>query len=649
MKKRFKKDDIIKLPIPFKGEHEFAELVSYDKSTEEWVARPKGQWEETIHLKEDDIVLCPPFTVTKEFLQKLLRYEITYQDYVDQVIPTDNWVSEGPHDLVTDLYKYDLADMMSLVHHLKEKAPTTKEIMDWAELIDAQFGLAYWNEKDIEHKRGVSFLGFNYPTCDDEMAVCIYNAIFSELPEDLASPDEEYLDLSQILADIDNYQMRKPIKQHRWSIRNKLVTLPYLDEHDPDSFSFEARQELRELIIELAEKGYPDALHHLAFSFYGGNKLLPCDWANSRDAFLKLMSMEEVDDLDKCIYANSLGYIYYYGRCNGGIPEYEEAFHYFSLGAAGGIFESIYKLADMYAHGYGVEQNSHAAASLINLAYSKNLELFTKGHDRCQLADVMLRAAELCRDDLFEGEEAYYLLVADYAIRKRLRYGHYGDQVVFNRIQNELARVQKERPVKECRSISNRRMAKVVSDLLNGHTCRLVVTPLKKGLKIALRRLPAPGKDVAEGVFECYIDHGYCDLITEATVTVMGDHLPQLDEKLTFMADHIEEVWDPDGYFYVFSLHGAERFCLKIDQCTRKFGDRSSMNSKEHRFVSVLFERECQTHTFLCDLPGIKVGDPLVVKVDGEERISRVVRLFRMDIEDMPLPLEDYKKRLRKL
>ena len=54
-----------------------------------------------------------------------------------------------------------------------------------------------------------------------------------------------------------------------------------------------------------------------------------------------------------------IGYIYYYGRCWDGQPQYDEAFRYFSVGAAGGIYESRYKLADMFAKGYGVVQNKN--------------------------------------------------------------------------------------------------------------------------------------------------------------------------------------------------------------------------------------------------------------------------------------------------
>lgn len=64
--------------------------------------------------------------------------------------------------------------------------------------------------------------------------------------------------------------------------------------------------------------------------------------------------------------ANSLGYIYYYGRVNNGLIEEEKAFKYFSLGyLTGNDIESAYKLADCYLHGYGVQRNEQAAVNLV--------------------------------------------------------------------------------------------------------------------------------------------------------------------------------------------------------------------------------------------------------------------------------------------
>lgn len=58
----------------------------------------------------------------------------------------------------------------------------------------------------------------------------------------------------------------------------------------------------------------------------------------------------------------NLGYCYYYGR--DGKRDYEKAFHYFALGAFDGHLISLYKIGDMYLHGYYVDKNEAGAFSI---------------------------------------------------------------------------------------------------------------------------------------------------------------------------------------------------------------------------------------------------------------------------------------------
>ena len=111
---------------------------------------------------------------------------------------------------------------------------------------------------------------------------------------------------------------------------------------------------------ELCREDNVFALRLKGYACYGGNRLYECDWAAARDCMLRLREL--ADDAE---YANTLGYIYYYGRCNGGEPEYEKAFPQFSYAAANGVFEAIYKLGDMYSHGYGCRKSEETARNLI--------------------------------------------------------------------------------------------------------------------------------------------------------------------------------------------------------------------------------------------------------------------------------------------
>ncbi|MGN0692556.1 MAG: hypothetical protein ACI4K7_09445 [Oscillospiraceae bacterium] len=156
------------------------------------------------------------------------------------------------------------------------------------------------------------------------------------------------------------------------------------------------------------------AIGTLGYSYYGGNDIYPCDWNKSRDCFLKLMEMDNVDDLQKCYYANTLGYIYYYGRCNDSVPEYDKAYKYFSIGAAGGIYESIYKLSDMYIHGYGTTKNNRAAKTLVDMVYEETAEQIIAEKYDCKFADAALRKGNLCRDGVSSGNSYDLALLCIY-------------------------------------------------------------------------------------------------------------------------------------------------------------------------------------------------------------------------------------------
>ena len=92
----------------------------------------------------------------------------------------------------------------------------------------------------------------------------------------------------------------------------------------------------RRFTDELCAKDSILALHLKGYACYGGNRLYPCDWPASRDCIMRLF-----DKTGDPQYANTLGYIYYYGRCTNGVPEYEKAYEMFVISAANGLHEGM--------------------------------------------------------------------------------------------------------------------------------------------------------------------------------------------------------------------------------------------------------------------------------------------------------------------
>lgn len=215
-----------------------------------------------------------------------------------------------------------------------------------------------------------------------------------------------------------------------------------------DDADSETLQKYREIIEEGCAKEWPEAYEVKAYACYGGSVLYECDWTVSRDCLLHLLELQEDADPFIC---NTLGYIYYYGRCNDGVPEYDKALKYFSVGAACGVYESQYKLADMYLAGNGVPQNKCAAANVIDKLYGECIKAFCDGQYDGKFADVAYRMAGLCeRGDGMEEDmlSAYACcLQARFSINKRMELmNYYGDKKVKANIETALERVEKKLP-----------------------------------------------------------------------------------------------------------------------------------------------------------------------------------------------------------
>ena len=167
------------------------------------------------------------------------------------------------------------------------------------------------------------------------------------------------------------------------------------------------------------------------------HKVFECDWEESRRLITKLFEKE-----GNPYYANTLGYIYYYGRCNNGIPEYEKAFQYFSVGAANDVIESMYKIADMFLSGKGCIKSPETSDHIIFKLYDECRPRFCMGDD-AKFADIALRwAAHWQRIERY-SEAFYHYLEAEYAIKKRLKKSDFfGDKKVQENIKKIIEEVK---------------------------------------------------------------------------------------------------------------------------------------------------------------------------------------------------------------
>ena len=173
-------------------------------------------------------------------------------------------------------------------------------------------------------------------------------------------------------------------------------------------------------------------------------KILAEEPKQIEDYLLRLQEAEPDPDID-----NTLGYMYYYGRCTGGVPEYDKAFACFVRGAAAGVTESRYKLADMFLYGYGTKKNPYTAYKMTESVYLQLLPRFLAGETGSEFADAALRMGNLFRDGVTpwpDPKEAYkYYLQARCAIRLRMQeHRRYGDEALEAEIREAIGQVLPE-------------------------------------------------------------------------------------------------------------------------------------------------------------------------------------------------------------
>ncbi len=207
----------------------------------------------------------------------------------------------------------------------------------------------------------------------------ILNKIINQLNH---SRDEEFLEkYNKIIFEYNTFK-----NEHRYigDLRKDIIN----SIKDKKEVSQQEKELYVNLLEELALENDKDAISEIGYAYNEGDRFFPCDY------YKAVPYLEKMGENGDYFAYNVLGYIYYYGRVNNKIPEYDKAFKYFSLGNIGGIFESTYKLGDMYKNGYYVKQNYDIAFRLYIKNFKEQLEEYLlQGDFANKLPDITLRLA----------------------------------------------------------------------------------------------------------------------------------------------------------------------------------------------------------------------------------------------------------------
>ena len=581
--------------------------------------------------KKTELEIVNDRSVKASCLKQFIKGKLSFAELTEGSNLLPDLVDNDPK-----AYKITLKDILSGILVYEDKPFV--EICEWVETI-----LAYEDQ--------ISFVDDPWEMIRDKVTdQDIMNLLWRDLDEFRWTYDYYDNQANEVLKDIKN-NLIIWLDSKRTQLPPKVLrtVAEQFDDDTIDKESIATQKLFKKCLDAMCEKKDPKAIQRRGYCYYCGTKIYPNDWIKARDAFLEYYQLT-----GDASAANTLGYIFYYGRCNNGVPEYEEAFKYFSIGHAFTYFESTYKLADMFAHGYGVVKDGKTANHLYWSVYTQNLKRFIKEDYECKFADAALRMGNCFRYGY--GAEVdlrtayYYYLQADLAIRKRTEVAnHYGDTVVFNGVQRALEEVRQEYTEKG-RTEYFVNPIWINWTLIKHRRCKMKIRELKEGaLQLTASPMKRRDENKAPLMLIAIPKADYCELKDK----IMVRTAPNSTYRIT--GDGSEFIFDS----YQYDWNGGTKFYLGDDLVaeiiTKKYSFKApskkepAPEGKIYHFVRVVFEGSGRAYDYLCDDNSVKAGDQVIINgYDGEKAVN-VVSVFDKYENQIGLPLERYKKVIRKV
>lgn len=592
--------------------------------------------------------------LTPEQLRRIARYEMTFRDVTPEDAP------ETVEFHATSPYRFSVDDLLVALRGIRAADPTIQEFgNNWLYHIlqmDESFELARaCGEIEDEDDTPEDLKGYAGLSVSDSAN---FSYIWYELEEawEYNEPDErlsDWVDLDDDIETLEHYLANrgKPIED--WTFTEQEME-DYISLFDNDHrVAHAAEQELalcRKFVEELIPRDDVMALRIKGYGCYGGNALYDCDWYASRDCMERLYDLTD----DPC-YADTLGYIYYYGRCNGGVPEYEKAFHYYEIAAANGLFEGLYKLADLYVHGYACKQSPRTAYALYSMVYSDSLQQYLSSkRTEGNLPDAALRMGNVYAQGIHVKADPpaayYYYLQADYLARQRAEHtSYYGCTTVVANAREALETAKRALPAGYLKEYTDQDKPLLFEYLIMDRyrcTMRRIRRDDGEWLLTAERRADRSGI-TPPGILLTLPQLSICEYANKVTMSTVRA------EEIWFAADadqiRYDDIdWNPDEERWEF--YNDEELTAWI-RCKsfRIYGRQAAQPyGQEYHLASIRFQESGRTYDYICDLEDVQVGDTVIVNgYDGETEVE-VVEMRAVRESELALPVERYKKVVRK-
>ena len=579
--------------------------------------------------------------------REIARYEKTFMDYCED--PEDEL-----HVLFEEPYQYTLEDLAEAVANIRAKNPTVSQFGEnWfypIETLADSFGLekaAGLTGEQAEDKTGVRGL----LASDEEVFASTWfgmSAIWEE------QEDEAYVAYTEQFAELEaritDYLVLREIPVLDREFPPDIME-EYIGRFLSDVYRRDANEKERAVAVKFTDLLCRDdcvtALRLKGYSCYGGNELYACDWKESERCLSRLLDLTGDPG-----YANTLGYLAYYGRTDG-IPDYEKAFRMYSLASACGYYEATYKLGDMFRLGRGCRKSETAAKLLYGRVYSDCLEGLERTGETASFADAALRMCLVYKDgiDTFPDAVTAYrfaLEAVKYARIRAKESDFFGDTKVLLNALRAKSEIRKKLPKDFFTEYAGMEAPDPIGQLLSGrHRAELRITPLgMRQYRIRAERVADTPIGEPDRFLLTVPELDYCELVSGTElIAVETEDMPRGGRKTV------------DSVRYDRMTRQVSFFCLWKQVLSfrcggfRFFGNGPAPGQKGDPvpFATVMPENGGEPYDCLCGGLQLKAGDRVIVTSPDGEKEAAVTGLFFAYEEEIGLPLERFLKVLRKI
>lgn len=447
--------------------------------------------------------------------------------------------------------EFTLDDMAQALEHVIENGKSTASFfLAWFEPLivnfydNLMFGNLFGNDASSIDAYHMVYM----PQTDEDLLRWIITYILTKYrtmtPIHMHLTAADYINAEGLLQMID-YQADEcclPIEERHYIDEVKEDFIRELDNNlilqDSDAFT---KKLFRRYVNDLCAKNNYNALRIKGFACSGGNSVFKCDWQEAARCMEILWK-----DGGFGYAANTLGFMYYDGRLTNGIPDYEEAFKYFSIGHAFGIYESTFKLVDMSLNGVLVSKNYELAGSLIERVYNDTRYRFEDGdfegafaEAAMHMGEVQLKAFSINPEspDYIRAQAYGFFLQAKYALSMRAKFGtSISDRELAKKIDKYIVGLIGDFKIRKSSLKSS--YPGPLKDFIQYRTYGKFELSLKQlknqRIKVTVTKLPERGFDEPQKTLLTYREFGCCSLTDTISIIAEDALASTFQEKLVF-------------------------------------------------------------------------------------------------------------------